>query len=664
MLRFIALLFFGLMFVCTQVNAQKKTTSPRKTILPPKKKATTPAPKPAAAAPDTLRKATKVTAPLRDAVQADTSAVQDTTKVDDLSTEATPDSLTERAQDEKVEKLEKARGDSLHSFTITIGDISYLSVCPGTTIEIPFTVSGPFDEANTYLAQMIDASGKTVPISLPVKKSPVKAVIPSYKIGGEVYRLQIVSSIPVIKSQEVPIRLLQTPTARIDFLDGTQTARTMPGQEVQLRVHLTGTAPWSFRLSDSTTILSTLSNPHYVSVKPKEVKAYRISGVANACGSGVTSGEAIVNVNSNPEPKLELKEAEKIARLCGGVPFQVPFSATGKFKEGNKFVVQIAERTGAFKTISAPDTTGFITAEIPASYKPGEYKLRVVSSAPYLVTQTANVSIVSPTVATLQKDSLRLGENETGELTVRFTGGGPWFVLLSDGTYENNIQESPAKIKVKPIYDTNYQITSAGGLCGVGKFSGSAKISVKMPPASITLEKLPQNMVCAGSTIDLPYKTEGRYNGGNKFTVQMTDKSGRFVNVPTTITPTAMKVKIPNAAAGDTIKTQKIRIVSSSPAVSSAIEEINVVAPDRAIGEVSGRGTISAGRTTRIQLKFKNGLPPWSFTLSDGTAINGTFLNPYLISVSPAATTEYTISSLKSGCGSGTGKGSAVITVE
>jgi hypothetical protein len=82
------------------------------------------------------------------------------------------------------------------------------------------------------------------------------------------------------------------------------------------------------------------------------------------------------------------------------------------------------------------------------------------------------------------------------------------------------------------------------------------------------------------------------------------------------------------------------------------------------VGEVSGKGTVSAGRSTRIQLKFRNGMPPWSFTLSDGTAINGTFLNPYLISVSPASTTEFKISSLKSGCGTGTGKGSALVTVE
>jgi hypothetical protein len=32
--------------------------------------------------------------------------------------------------------------------------------------------------------------------------------------------------------------------------------------------------------------------------------------------------------------------------------------------------------------------------------------------------------------------------------------------------------------------------------------------------------------------------------------------------------------------------------------------------------------------------------------------------------VSPATTTEYTITSLKSGCGTGSGRGAAVVTVE
>lgn len=660
MLRSVFIIFFGLLiYSCAVFGQNRKPVPTGRQVSSPKKTTGAPAgqsvkPQPAI-----------VTKPA-------TTAPADTTKPDTLNpagndpnaSEITPDSLTEKAAEDKLESAEKSVADSVHAYRIIAGDISYLSVCPGTNVTLPFKTQGPFDEGNTFTAYIIDASGKSIAISLPVKSGPIKAVIPSYKIGGEVYRIQIVSTIPVVRSQEVSLRLLQLPTAKIEVTDGTQSVRIMPGQEAQLRVHLAGAAPWSFRLSDSTTVLNTLSNPHYIAVKPADVKAYKLLAVSNSCGSGTTSGEAIVNVNNNPEPKLELKEAEKLARLCSGVPFQVPFNATGKFKEGNHFIVQIADRTGAFKTISSPDTTGFITTQIPADYKPGEYRLRVISSAPYLVTQAANVTIVSSTVATLQKDSLHLGENQSGALTVKFTGGGPWFVLLSDGTYENNIQESPYKIKVKPLYDTNYQITSAGGLCGVGQFSGRAKVSVKSAPASITLEKLPQNLVCSGSSIDIPYKTEGRYNPGNKFTVQITDKSGRFIDLPTTVTPTSMKVKLPSASQGDTVRVQKIRIISSSPAVSSAIEEIDEIAPDQAIGEVSGRGTITKGRSTRIQLKFKNGLPPWSFTLSDGTSINGTFLNPYLISVSPTTTTEYKISSLKSGCGTGTGRGSAIVTVD
>jgi len=265
----------------------------------------------------------------------------------------------------------------------------------------------------------------------------------------------------------------------------------------------------------------------------------------------------------------------------------------------------------------------------------------------------------------LQRDSLHLPENGSGDLSVRFDGGGPWFVLLSDGTYENNIMDSPHKVTVKPYHDTNYQISSAGGLCGVGKFSGRAKVTVTTPPASITMEKLPQSMVCAGSTIEIPYKTVGRYSTTNRFVVQITDKSGRFVDLPTTVTPTTFTAKVTSAVSpGDTVRAQKIRIISSSPAVSSKEEEIRVIANNKAVGEVSGKAFISGGRSTRITLKFKNGLPPWSFTLSDGTAVNGTFLNPYLITVSPKVTTEYTISSLKSGCGTGVATGSAIVTVD
>jgi urease beta subunit len=646
MQKLFVIIFLGLLFSVTDSLGQRKTSVKKSTVTPVKK--------------TTSQKPDAVKGIQADDVLKKNTDNSNTTNL--LQTQE--DTLTEQQAEDNLAKLPKAVGDSLHSYRIIAEDVSWISACPGTTISVPFSTVGPFDEGNTFVVHLIDPSGKSVPISLPLKKGPLRAVIPSYKIGGEMYRIQIISTIPIVRSQEIPIRLLQTPSARLEVNDGTQSVRIMPGQEAHLRVNLTGTAPWSFKLSDSTIVKQTLSNPHYLTVKPSQVRAYKLLGVANACGSGTISGETIINVDDNPEPKLELKDVEKITRVCTGIPFQVPFAATGKFKSGNRFVVQIADRSGAYKTISSADTSGALISQIPASYKPGDYKLRVTASAPYLVSQPANISIVAATVAVLQKDSLHLEENGAGYLTVKFEGASPWFILLSDGTYENNIMESPYKVRVKPFGDTQYQITSAGGLCGVGKFSGKTKVTMDTPPVAITLEKLPQNMVCAGSTIEIPYKIAGRFNPGNKFSVQITDKSGRFVDVPTTVTPTTMKVKVTSASQGDTIRTQRVRILSSSPAVSSAVEEIDIIAPDRAVGEVSGKAFITPGRSTRIQLKFRNGLPPWSFTLSDGTAITGTFLNPYLISVSPSVTTTYTISSLKSGCGTGAGKGTAVITVD
>jgi hypothetical protein len=670
--KFVIFIFFGLLFHLAPAEAQRRSGGSRKPVATKKKTVAAPVKKNIRVKSDTIIKTDSLQGIQPVAPAVDSSIVTEpaepapVTKKGKNAKPAQADTtvITEQQAEDNLAKAPKTIADSVQAFKIIMDDISWMSICPGTMINIPFSVVGPFDEDNVFTAHMIDASGKSVPISLPVKKGPLRAVIPSYKAGGEVYKKNIASTIPIVKSQEIQIRLLQTPTARIEAIDGTQAVRIMPGQEAHLRVNLQGTAPWSFKLSDSTSVLNTFSNPHHLVVRPNHVSAYKIVGVANACGSGVVSGEAIINVDDNPEPKLELKEVDKITKVCTNIPFQVPFSATGKFKSGNHFVVQIAERTGPFKTISSPDTTGNLITQIPSSYKPGEYKLRVMASAPYLVSQPANISIVSATVATLQKDSLHLAENASGALTVKFDGAGPWFVLLSDGTYENNIMESPYKVKIKPFSDTNYQISSAGGLCGVGKFSGRAKVSVETPPVAITLEKLPQNMVCSGSAIEIPYKIVGRFNPGNRFVVQITDKTGRFTDLPTTVTATTMNVKVSSASQGDTIRTQRIRILSSSPAVSSAIEEIDVIAPDRAIGEVTGKGVVTAGRSTRIQLKFKNGLPPWSFTLSDGTSITGTFLNPYLISVSPTETTTYTISSLKSGCGAGSGKGAAVVTVD
>ncbi|MPR34734.1 hypothetical protein [Salmonirosea aquatica] len=547
---------------------------------------------------------------------------------------------------------------------IMTGDVSYLSVCPGSSIRVPFTAQGPFNADNLFLVQLLDASGKFVVISENAQNGPIQAIIPPNKTGGHLYRIRVVSTSPAILGSEIPIRLLPTAGGRLETADGSTSSRIMPGQEAQLRVNFSGAAPWSFQLSDSTTVGQTLTNPYYFSVKPEKIQTYTLTGVSNACGSGTVSGNVIVNVDANPEPRLALKDADKGYRVCTSTPFQVSFSATGAYKAGNNFLVQITDRNGEFQTISPADTVGPILAKVPIGTPTGDYLLRVVSSSPQLISDSTRITIAAPTQAFLQSDTIKLKEGGNAELTVRFQGGGPWFVLLSDGTYENNILTSPYPVKVSPYNTTAYRITSAGGLCGVGSFSGTAHVSVDVPPSTIVMEKPSQTMICAGGEISIPFTTTGRFYAANKFVVQIADSLGRFIDMPTTGKESPLKVKITPSYQRDTITSHRIRIVATAPGVASETQEIKVVAPDMAVGEVSGRSAIVGGGSTRIRLKFKNGLPPWSFTLSDGSSVQGTFLNPYLITVSPTATTEFTISSLKNACGTGTSRGFAIVTVD
>ncbi len=564
----------------------------------------------------------------------------------------------------KPDLFGKNIADSIQTFAIRTGNVSYYSVCPGSRITVPFTPQGPFNDDNLFSVQLVDVRGNAVAVSEGVKKGPIVATIPADKRGGHLYRLRVVSTSPVVLGTEVSLRLLPTPTARLESADGATSSRIMPGQDAQLRVSFTGSGPWSFQLSDSTTITETVTNPYYFSTKLEKIKTYRLLGVANACGSGTVDGSVIVNVDANPEPRLALKDPDKGYRVCTNTPFQVNFSATGAYKAGNNFLVQISDSKGAFKNITSGDTTAPIMARVPAGTPMGDYTLRIISTSPRLVSDSTRITIAAPTQTVLQRDSIKLKEGGTADLALRFQGGGPWFVLLSDGTYENNILTSPYTIKVSPYNTTNYTITSAGGLCGVGTFSGSAYVSVDVPPSDIAIGIPSQTLICSGGEISLPFTTTGRFYAANKFVVQVSDSTGRYVDMPTTGKESPLTVKVTPPTMRDTVATYNLRIVATAPGVASGAREIRIVAPDMAVGEVSGRGAITPGNSTRIRLKFKNGLPPWSFTLSDGSSVTGTFLNPYLISVSPKVTTDFTISSLQNACGTGTSSGSARVVVD
>lgn len=561
----------------------------------------------------------------------------------------------------------RARADSARMALpeIQTGDLNGLAVCAGAPVAVTYTMTGQFSPDNRFLLQLVDASGRITNLSDSVRTGPISGVVPASMPAGSRYSLRVASTSPVVTGTLQPLRILPAPLARIELPDGGTAVTVLPGQPALVRVALSGQGPWSFVLSDGTKVLNTMQTPYEVVVVPEKPTVYKVLSVSGPCGSGTVTGEVIVNVNENPTPQLALKAPNGGYRVCTGTPFQVAFNATGKYNTGNAFTVQLAGDDGTWTNISASGAASPLVARLPYGISPkGAYRLRVISSFPSMSSDTTRLAVAAQASVVLRSDTIRVAEGKSADLTLDFAGGGPWFVLLSDGTYENNITKTPHTIRVTPANPTPYGITSAGGACGVGEFTGRAFVNVNIPPSAITTGNLSSKTICYGSEITIPFTTTGRFYANNKFIVQIADSSGRFISQLTTYKDGVLKGTLSPAYLMDTVSTLRLRVISTSPAVTGSETTLNMLAPNAAIASVAGEATIRPGQTSKVRVAFKNGLPPWSFTLSDGTQINGTFLNPYVLTVAPTSTTEFTVTALKNACGTGQSAGKAVVKVD
>jgi len=86
---------------------------------------------------------------------------------------------------------------------ITTNAISTMNVCPGSSISIPYTISGTFNTGNVFTAQLSDASGSfasTVNIGSVTSSAAgsINATIPSGTLPSTGYRIRVVSDNPAI----------------------------------------------------------------------------------------------------------------------------------------------------------------------------------------------------------------------------------------------------------------------------------------------------------------------------------------------------------------------------------------------------------------------------------------------------------------------------------
>ena len=187
--------------------------------------------------------------------------------------------------------------------------------------------------------------------------------------------------------------------------------------------------------------------------------------------------------------------------------------------------------------------------------------------------------------------------------------------------------------------------------CAAGTLSGSATVTVLAhPTASVS----GGGTVCSGSSVSI----QAALSGSQPYTVTWSDGTvqnnvssnsvTRIVSPTVTTNYTVTALSDSTACSAGTLSGSALVTVNAHPTAS-----------------VSGGSTICSGSSVNIQASL-SGSQPYTVTWSDGTVQNNVSSNSVTRVVSPAVTTNYTVTALSdsTGCSAGTLSGSAAVTVK
>lgn len=538
--------------------------------------------------------------------------------------------------------------------------------CPGDQIlTIPYTTIGNVP-ANTRF--VVDISGENglvrtlpAPGGLDYVRIPIADLQPSKS-----YRLQLKAILP--NQQVISARTGSsntTLTIRAPFsislsAEQKQTVVDLPTDQYAT-LYLNGNDNFSAVLSNGTTF--TNQNGVGFTVQPLRTTQYRIRSAWAECGFAVSSSSVTVRV----PPGLRTS-ALSSGSICRGQKVTVSFQAVGDFEPGHRFGIFI-QRSGDnnWQLIAETMDVDFVgDIQLASSLRTGRYQVKVESrsaSAVYLSKEIGIISVVGTS-------NLVLGGSATayaGDL-VRFVvpGSGGDFATLTllGGSKPVTAQLANDQLVFTALESATYQLSGVSNGCGVGTVTGSITVQV-LPSSSQSLRlTAAPSVLCAGQTADVRFTQTGSFGSTNRFTIQLSDSTGRnFRSLLTSGTSSPLTVTIPS----DVISGggYRLRVVSSEPALEGSSGQQPVLLSAAVSGTLTGSKSVLKGDSATLTMTF-SGLANWEYTIQTGgrnlTGIATT--SPYRTRLRVDTTTTYKLVRVSSAaCGLGQSYGEAVLTV-
>lgn len=422
------------------------------------------------------------------------------------------------------------------------------------------------------------------------------------------------------------------------------------GQQVNIPVTLSGTAPWTFVYSIDgveQAPITTSNSPYIISGTYNATTTLELSSVTSNNCDGTVSGIAFITILPGVTGVL----AGGTNAICVGQSDTLDFTFSGASPYTFVYTVN--------GTPQAPITTSNTSYQIPVSPGiPTTYVLTSVSNGNCPggnASGTYTVNVASPPTAVIAGTDTICAEHSS-PLTITFTGTAPWtFSYSANGIPVDTITTSinPYIIPVSPMNTTTYILNGvSSGSCG-GSVSGSATIRVN-PNPTVTLSGGGQ--ICQnGNGTDLIFNFTGTapwtvtYKANNDTLTVTSSVSPLVVPVNPNIGTIYQLIEISDSLCTDTAKGQVV---------------VFVFTPANA--QFLGSATFCDSADTQVSIDF-TGTGPFIINYS----INGvaqqpdtTFDDPYFIPVNVTSTTSYQLISIESpGCLGIISGGPAVITV-
>ena len=431
-------------------------------------------------------------------------------------------------------------------------------------------------------------------------------------------------------------------------------AAICPGGSTTVQAALTGSGPWQVTWSDGVVQSGVLASPAVRTVSPGATTTYKVTGLLDAnctASSGQLSGTATVTLNTIPVFTV----SPFSTTACAGTTVRLVAAVTGT---GTGYQWQVSLGGGAFTNVPGATSSSYTTPALAPANNGNQYCCVSIGTCGAATSGVATLTVLTAPGAVVSGGGAIC---PGGSTTVQAALGGtaPWQVTWADGVVQSGVLTSPVTRTVSPSVAMTYKVTGlldANCSAPSGQLTGSAAVTLNTAPAFTTQ---PVSLTgCAGGGVRFVAAATGTSVG---YQWQVSPAGGSFTNLPGA---TGTSYTTPSLTAAYNGWRYCCVATGTCGALTSAVATLTVNPQPAAV--VSGGGTNCAGTGLVVQAAL-TGTAPWQITWSDGAVQSGVLASPVTRTVTPAATTTYTITGLldancTASAGGLTGKAVATVT--